>query len=224
MDLDQMKQKWAEQDRKLDETLRLNRQLLTALRLNSGRSRMQRVRAMAILHALAWLGCIVALGDFLYTHAGIAHLAIAAALTDLYAIGMFIAVITQLARIAGIDYQQPVSGIQKQLEAVRILRIRTTQWGVLAGIVIWTPALMVVAQAAAGLDVYRAFSPAWLAANVVFGLTLIPLSIWTARKFAGRIAGSMFLQRIANDLAGRSLTDAAAFLATIADLEKADSR
>lgn len=215
MNLDAMKAKWAEQD----QNIHLNRQLLISLYLQSGNCRVQRLRAFTALHALAWFGCIVALGDFIYEHLANPHFALAAAAVDLYAIVFLSALIRQLAIAGRIDYLQPVTAIQKQLERVRILRIRTTQWAVLAGVVLWAPAFIVVAKACLEVDIYTLFGPTWVAANLLFGLTLIPVTLWLSKKFAARLIGSSFMQQIMRDLAGHNLIAALDFLSTVARFE-----
>lgn len=128
IDLDQMKETWTEHDRKLEENIRLNRQLLRTIQLKEGRSRLQRLLGLTAVHALMWVGCKVALGNFIYEHIG-PRFALSAVSLDLYAIGFLIALIRQMIIVGGIDYGQPITAIQKQLETVRILRIRTTPMG-----------------------------------------------------------------------------------------------
>jgi hypothetical protein len=68
LDLDEMKKQWAEHDRKLDESIRLNRQLLSTTNLNGARSAMQRMAAFLGLEAAVQLAVVVALGSFIYEH------------------------------------------------------------------------------------------------------------------------------------------------------------
>ncbi|MGA8028644.1 MAG: hypothetical protein WB992_15985 [Bryobacteraceae bacterium] len=219
IDLDESKEKWAEHDRKLEENIRLNRKLLSAIYLKGARSRLQRVLAFTVLHSIMWLVGIGALGDFIYEHIATPRFALAAAALDLYAIGMLAGLIRQITMVHRIDYGQPIAGIQKQLESVRALRIRTTQWAVLAGTVAWTPFVIVALQAFFGLDAYRIPGTAWLAANLLFGLALIPLAIWISRKFGDRMDRSPFIQRLMKDISGSNLNSAANFLATLSEIE-----
>ena len=66
MDLDELKQKWAVHDRKLDALLRLNRRLLTASTMNRARSALQRLAISLALESAVWFALIVALGIFIY--------------------------------------------------------------------------------------------------------------------------------------------------------------
>ena len=132
LDLDEMKRTWAEQDRKLEESIRLNKQLLTAAHLNGARSALQRLTFFLSLGAVVWLAIVVALGNFIYEHVTMVRLALPAVALDLFAIGMLGARVAQIAGLRRIDYGKPIARIQRQLESLRVLRIRTVQWGLLA--------------------------------------------------------------------------------------------
>ena len=207
MDLDEMKARWAQHDRQLAESIRLNRQLLAAIQLEGGRSRVRRAARFTGFHAAAWAACIVALGGFLYAHLATPRFLVAAALLDVYSIGFLIALIRQVAISGRIDWGRPVAAVQKELGALRRVRVRTTQWAVLVGIVVWPAFAIVAAEALFGIDIYHAFGPWWLAANALFGLVLAAIGL----KFGGAW--------LVDDLAGRSLNEAATFLAHLADFE-----
>ena len=66
MDLDILKQKWLEQDRKLDLTIRLNRQLLIAAKLNRVRSPLRRFAFLIGLGAFTAFLAIAILGRFIH--------------------------------------------------------------------------------------------------------------------------------------------------------------
>lgn len=219
LDLDEMKQKWAEHDRKLDESIRLNRQLLSEKHLDGARSALQRLAALLALGAIVWFAIAVALGSFIYEHISTLRFALPAAALDLFAIGMFVATIRQIAAVQQIDYSRPIAAIQKQLETLRVLRIRITQGALLAGAVVWAPFVIVVSKAIFGANTYDA---AWLWANVLFGLSLIPLAIWLSKRFGDRVGQSPFIQRLMRDIAGRNLNAATDFLARLSQFELED--
>jgi hypothetical protein len=221
LDLDELKQRWAEHDRKLDQSIRLNRQLLSAANLNGARSAIERLTVLLGLGALVWLAIVVALGSFIYAHFETLRLALPAIASDLFAIGMLAATAPQIVAARQIDYGEPVAVIQREIEKLRVLRIRITQWGLLAGMVVWAPFTVVASKAFLGLDIY---SGAWLWANVIFGLLLIPLAFWLSRKFGDRMADSPFLQRLMKDIAGQNLNEATAFLTKLSEFENGNPR
>ncbi len=219
MDLDDLKQKWMQHDQKLDAILRLNRQLLTASNMNRARSASQRLAMAQALEAVIWFVIIVALGRFLYEHATLARFALPAACLDLYAIANLIAVIRQIAAALELDYAKPIATIQKQLESLRMLRIRYTQVALAAGILAWTPFVIVAMKGFFGLDAYRLLGAAWLSANLVFTVAVVALGIWLSRKYAEKMSRSPFMARLIKDLAGYNLNAAAGFMATLSEFE-----
>jgi len=215
LDLDEMRKQWAQHDRKLDESIHLSRQLLSA-NLNGARSALQCLAASLSLEAVVWFAIVIALGSFIYDHFGMVQFALPAAALDLYAIGMLAARIRQIVAAQQIDYGRPIAVIQKQLETLRVLRIRITQWGLLAGAVVWAPFVIVTAKAWFGIEVYN---PDWLWANLLFELSLIPLAVWLSKKFGDRASRSPFIERLMKDIAGHNLNAARAFLERLSEFE-----
>lgn len=217
LDLDEMKEKWAELDRKLDVNIRLNRQLLNATKLNQTRSSLKRVAVYLGVELAMWVVIIGALGNFIYDHISQPQFVVPAVALDVYSIGMVILLGRQIAAALQIDYGKPIATIQRQIEALRVLRIRNTQWAVLAGLVVWVAFMIVIFQVLFGVDIYE---PAWVWSNVAFGLALIPLSIWVSKKFGDRMDRSPIIQGIMGSLAGYNLNAAVGFLATVAEFER----
>jgi hypothetical protein len=219
MDLDELKQKWAEHDRKLDAILRLNRQLLTASNMSRAWSALQRLATLLAVEAVIWFAIVVALGQFIYAQADLARFSIPAAFVDAYAIANLIAVIRQIALALELDYGKPIATIQKQLESLRILRIRYIQLSLIAGMLAWTPAVIVVLRGFCGVDAYHVPGAAWLLANLLFTVAFDALAIGLSRKYSDRMSGSPLIQRLMKDLAGYNLNAAAGFLATLSEFE-----
>jgi hypothetical protein len=217
MDLDELKEKWTELDRKLDVNIRLNRQLLSATKLNQTRSSLKRLAVYMGLEAAAWFAIIVVLGNFIYEHISMAQFAVAGIALDVYSIVTLNFLIRQIALALRIDYGKPIATIQKQIEALRVLRIRTIQWGVLAGLVAWVPFMIVLFKGAFGVDIYEA---AWVWSNVAFGLALIPVAIWVSKKFGDRMDRSPIIQGLMKSLSGHNLNAAADFLMTLSKFEE----
>jgi len=218
MELDLLKDKWAELDRKLDVSLRLNRRLLMAVNRRRVRSPLRRFAFFLGLGALIWTIGGVILGRFIYDHWAEPRFALPAVLLDVWVITMVAASILQMAMALRIDYDQPITAIQKQVESLRVLRIRVTQWAVLTGLVVWwTPFVVVALKGISDIDAYRVLG-VYLMTNLVFGLAAIPLALWVARKFRDRM-GPGVMQRLINGLAGYNLNESARFLATLTEFE-----
>ncbi len=220
MDLQEMKDRWADYDRKLEASLRLNTRVLREINLGRVDSSLKRLSRLLVFELLADLAAVVILGMFIAGHAGEMRFLAPALVLGVCAVAFVMKSIRQLVALHGLDYSAPVVVIQKQLEALRIERIRATKWVLLLSPLLWTPLLIVALEGLFGVDAYLFLDGTWLATNLLFGLAFIPLMLWTARRFAGRWQGSPLVQRLMDDLAGRSLVEAAGFLGVLSRFEE----
>jgi hypothetical protein len=220
MELDALKEKWAEHDRKLDVIITLNRRLLMAANMNRIRSPLRRLAFFVGLGGLIALTGLVILGQFIYLHRAEPRFVLPAVVLHVWLIASLAASIRQITMALQIDYDKPIALIQKQLESLRVLRIRITQWALLTGQVVWwTPFLIVALKGLLGVDAYKVLGTGYLLANIALGLAIIPLAIWVSRKFGARMGRSPVMQRLMRELAGYNLNAATRFLATVAEFE-----
>jgi hypothetical protein len=219
IDLDAFQEKWAEQDRKLDASIRLNRRLLMAVNLNRLRSPMRRLAFFLGLESIIQVAVVVALGNFIYEHIATMRFALPAAALDVFAIAILSSMIRQIAGALQIDYDKPIAIIQKQLEDLRVLSIRCIQGIFLVATVAWTPLLIVTLKGFLGLDAYRLFGAPYLVANLLVGLAIIPVAVWLSKRFSSRMNRSPVMQRLMKDLAGYNLNVATDFLATLSEFQ-----
>jgi hypothetical protein len=220
IELDELQAKWEDQDRQLEKSMQLNRELSSAAKLKPAESALRRERMYACVEAAMWLVIIIALGRFIADHIRIPELAFSAVAADLMSIGMFIALVAQIVRGMHIDFSRPIATTQEEIEALRILRIRTTKWGVLCGTLLWIPWLAVVWQAFLGVDFYKTVETTWLIVNALFGVTLFSLTIWVSKKYGDRMDRSPFIRRLMRDLNGNNLTAAQGFLASLSEFSR----
>ena len=210
MELDELKEKWAEHDRKLDVSIRLNRQLLREMYTRRARFALWRLAAMLAVGSLFMLAVIVSLGRFIATNWTTPKFAIAGIMLDAAAIAVLAALIAQIVLALNINYNQPVAVIQKRLEMLRKLRIRYIQAIFLAVALAWAPIFIIVTKA------FR-FDTTWIVANVVIGFAILAIGYWLAWHFGPRTTlGRQFLR----DLAGYNLNAASRFLSTLEEFEQ----
>lgn len=217
MELDDLKTAWRELDQRLDDSHALNLRVLRELKLDKTRSALRRLAVLPLTDLLVdGIGALL-LGSFLAGNLYVAKYAIPALVLQAAALLLLAASIRQLLRIARIDWAAPVVQIQRDLLELKAERIRTTQATLLFAPLLWTPLAIVAAKGLAGFDLYL-LGPEVIAANLAFGLAVIPLVLWVARRFAGRLSPHL-LQRLADDVAGRSLATALGHLEEIARFE-----
>jgi len=220
MELDVLKEKWLEQDRKLDVSIRLNRELLVAAKMNRVRSPLRRFSFLMALGAFIGLIVLVIIGGFIHAHWAEPRFAVPAMVLHVWVIAALAASLGQMAMALRIDYGQPIAAIQKQLAQLRMLRVRVTQWALLTGQVIWwIPFLVVALKGLWNVDAYKVFGIAFLSINLAVGLVMIPLAIEGSRRFGARMGRSPAMQRLMRELAGYNLNAAVEHLATLSEFE-----
>jgi hypothetical protein len=220
MDLDDLKQRWEEADRKLDASLRLSTRLLRESALSRAARATSRLSWLMLPEILLNLGLIVWLGSFLADHFTQARFAVPALALDLGAIALLISQGHQWLALRAIDYGAPVVAIQKEIGRLRLQELRVLKWVMITAPLAWTPLLIVAMKGLLGLDAYALFSGAWLAANVAFGLAVLLLAVWISRRYADRMERSPRLQRLMRNLSGYNLNAAAGFLSSLTRFEE----
>jgi hypothetical protein len=220
MELDELKQKWAEHDRKLEVNIHLTRQLLSAKKMNRARSALQRVAVFLALESAVAFAVVIVLGSFIGDHIAMVRFAAPAAVLDLFEIATLIVLIQQIRLALCMDYSKPVAALQKQLESLRMLHIRHFQWTLLLAPLLWTPLLIVALEGFLRVDAYKTLGPAYLLASLLLGLAIIPLAIWLSKKFGDGMDRSPKIQWLMKELAGYNLNAASDFLATLSEFEE----
>ena len=213
MDIDTIKQTWTESDARLG-AKRFDAASLHAWHLRASGDALRRlVRELVIELTINVLG-VGLIGYFASQHAGELKFLLPAIVLDVYAVGLVIAGARQLADARAIRYDAPVVEIQRKLEVLHLRRVRSIIGTLLFAPLMWVPLLIVGARGFFGLDVYAAGIP-WLAANVAFGLAVIPLAGWVARRYGARLGASPWMRELADTIAGRTLAEAREALAVI---------
>ncbi len=215
MELEELKALWNQSNRKLEASTRLNRLLLSQWNLRKTGTSLKRLARGIASELIVNLAGIFLLGWFAAGHAGEPTFFIPATMLDIYAIALVIAGARQLFALRSLDYDEPVVAIQSRLQRLRLARIRATMWMLLFAPLMWVPLLIVASRWLFGIDLYAVASPAWLAANAIFGLAVIPLAIAIAKTYGSKLERATPMRLVADEIAGRSLAAALDDLAAI---------
>ncbi|MCH8127612.1 hypothetical protein IIC38_16890 [candidate division KSB1 bacterium] len=90
---------------------------------------------------------------------------------------------------------------------------------------LWIPVLIVGLKAIFNFDFYLHFDDKRIQAQIFLGLVFIAFGIWLSKKVADKNSASPFLNKLinniaVNDITGKNLSSAIAFLKDIEDFEK----
>jgi len=182
-ELEELKERWEKHNQQLERAVQLNLELLRTTKLKPVETQLRRAAVYAGVEAGMWIAIAAALGSFVVSYMDAAGLLWSGIAADVMCIGMAIALLRRIVMTFRIHYEEAVGRIQKQVEAVRILRIRTTQGGVLVGTLLSLPWTAVALQVAFGIDVYTEMNAGRLYANLLIGVALCPAVFWVSRKY-----------------------------------------
>jgi hypothetical protein len=220
MELDEIKELWAESSRKLEASMRLNTELLQRWNLRTVDTSLRRLARGIALELVVNLAAVVMLGAFAAANVSEPRFLFPAIALDVCAVALVIAGARQLAAIRMLDYDEPVVSIQKKIEALRILRIRTTFWTLAVAPLLWLPVAIVLLRGLFGVDLYAA-GAAWLLGNIGFGLAILALGAAIAKRHGPHLAEGTSIREAADIIAGRSLSEALNALDSIRRFEDA---
>ena len=221
MELDDMKQAWARMELRQEATDNLLRADLRERHVETSRRAMRWSLLWQGLEIAAWTAFVIWVATFWVAHRHTPHLLVMGLLLHVYGIAAIWSSATQLFLLTRIYlFDAPVLVQQRRLAQLRRFRFYST---LLLGLPWWCLWLLVPLVALvdfAGVDLY-AVSSGWIWSNMVVGLAGIGICLWLARRFAGRPIRSAFLQRMVDDMSGRSLLRASRQLDEIARFEVA---
>jgi hypothetical protein len=214
INLEQLRNEWADRSRRLDERLRLSERLLRDEWIERQRERVWKLGPFGTFSVTVWVATTVLLGHFLGTHASQPALFVSALVLNIWVIATGVAGVRQQQRLRSLNFGLPILELQAQVESLRMARVRSFNRAFLTGqIVWWIPFFVVIFAGAFGVNLYlspqfRAFA-AW---NIAGGIAFIPLAVWVSRRYGERISRSYFARHIADSIAGRDIAAAREYL------------
>jgi len=212
MDLDELKERWQEQDRKLDALLQWNAHSIRSAAAGRAEAAARWTGRGIVLELVLALVPIFWLGSFAGDHFRAPRFLVPAALLDVFLIATVVTLARQRAALSALDWSGPVVDIQKRLAALRLGRARLTLWTLALSPLLWPLLLIVAFKGFLGVDAWAAFGVPYIAANFLFGAAVLGAAVWVARRFAGALEGSGFGRGALAILGGRSLAASEAAL------------
>jgi hypothetical protein len=220
MEMDELRLAWQQVDRKLDQVIEWKRRLERTGSLHRVKTPLRQLAVSLVFEGILAICALILLGYFIAANFRDARFVLPAALLDAWNIACLAAVIRQLIGISQIDYEKPILDVQRQLERLRVSRLRILRWALITGQAVWwLPLLIVVLRGIFGVDVYQAFSPLYLYVNAAFSIVVLALSIWFSAKMSRQESGPRLLRALAGHIAGRHIDRALASLRSLSAFE-----
>ncbi len=220
MQLDDLKEAWRAHGAALERSLAINERLLREVFLRKiHRAFWPFVLGRALEIVLA-LGALFVVMSVLAAHAAEPRYLVAGGALAVFAAGIAAQSAHLLVSVLQLDYAGPVTAIQRGVERIRLVEYRATKWALLGGVVVWLPAALMLFEAVTGLSPLAHVDLAFLALNLLVGLTVLVLGQVLSRRYVERSDLGPWARRLVDALSGRSLRAVAARLAELSSFER----
>lgn len=225
MNLEEFKTTWQEYDQKLDKQIQFNMKFLHKINLDSTKSSLDIFVKTPMWGVIIGFCAQLFLGHYIYNNFHTLHLVLPAALLWLFALLQVIFSIYQMNVLLHIEYDSPITKIQKTLETLKVHRIRYLSLTRFAYALLWLPVLMVVCKAFFDIDIYINSNQLWLASTLGAGFAFTVFGVWLSLTVGKTDIHSPFLLHMINnidssDITGKGLYSAISFLHDIEEFEK----
>lgn len=224
MNLDDLSREWRERDHALEASLKLNRRLLRETWVAQQSAGIRDIGWDARFEIVTGIPCIVLLGLFNSRHLHDWWFLIPGVALQIWVTLALIFGIHERLALRAVDLAQPVTMLQREIEALKMRRMTKLKWAFLTGQVVWyVPFMLVLFKGLFGVNLYT-LSP-WLHdhifIHIAVGAALIPLGVLLLRRLDTRLSHKRWFQRFTDNLAGRDIMEAKAFLERLRGFEQA---
>ena len=210
MQLEELQRQWQRLDEKLEQTLKLDGELLRLAVTQPARRRINRLAIWPAVDIAFCLAVLLFAGSFLVNHWTTWSLVGPASIVMIAAIVLLSDSVRQLIRVFGIDWSGTVVDIQSSLSRLQMAKIWQFKWIILLSPLVGFCGLIVGLQWL--LDrlpephfILDKLNPWWVGGNYVFGLLFIFFGHAVIGFLAKRFRGRGWWQRALADISGSSM-------------------
>jgi hypothetical protein len=205
MELDELQQAWHRLEVRIEDQARSLRGFARRERLDGVRAGLRRMSIGPVIQFAVGVLIVLWAGGYWTGHLDRPELLLSGIAIHLYGLALAISAGLQLGRMHRIDYRAPLLSVQRELLALRRIRVRSERALLVAGFVVWLPMLMVVLDGV-GWNLWRTH-PGNVLANLGVAVALGLLVAWLTFRFRAGFE---------RDAAGRHLREAEAELEALA--------
>jgi hypothetical protein len=215
MEPDDLTAVWRRYDARLGELVWTNALILRRSSLAATRTTLGRLRVTLVYEVVVSAIAVLWLGAFVADHFHEAPVFAATAVLDVYAIAILAGTIAQLATLGQVDFDQPVVAIARVVDRLTLFRARQSMGTLVLAPLMWAPLAIVATRGLLGIDAVAAFGVPWIVVNVAFGVAVLALGLWLARRYGTGANAAPWFRRFSESLSGNAVRSAAAELRTL---------
>lgn len=211
-ELDELKAAWAGHSAALQRSLVIDERLLQDLFVRKARAAMLPHIAWRVIELICGVAFVLATAPVVFAHAADLRYLVLGGTTVALAVAMTAWTAMLVVRGARLDADAPVANLQQEILRLQSAEYRVFTWALLGGVAAWLPALLLVLEAATGVEAIARVDGPWLVANWALGLVALGLGRVWSRRYVERADRSPWAGRLIESLSGRGLQRAGARL------------
>jgi hypothetical protein len=220
MQLDDLKGAWAAHGALLERSLAIDERLLRELLLRKVRFALAPYVLWRALEVALGIAVTLAIAPVLAAHITEPRYVVVAGALAVFAIGITALGAYLLVNCLQLDYDGPVTAIQRDVERIKLVEYRSFKWALLGGVLLWLPALLVPFEALTGVAALARVQLPYLVANLLVGLVVLAIGQALSRKHVERSDLQPWARRLLEAVSGRALRSAAGHLAELSRFER----
>lgn len=220
MELEDIKRVWQEMELRQNGMAALWFAEYRERRIDKTRSTLRWSIAAKVGELAIWIIFTAWIASFWIVHRDVTRWLVIGLLLHVYGIAGIWASATQLLLLSRIYlFDAPVLTLQRRLAQLRRFRVWSTLALGLPWWCLWLLVSLVGMYWWTGVDAFVT-GTSWIRATLAVGLAGMAVSVWLARRWAGRAIRSPFVQRIVDDMSGCNLARAARQLDELARFDR----
>ncbi len=220
MQLDDLKEAWAAHGALLERSLAIDERLLREVLLRKVRFALAPYVLWRALEVALGIAVTLAVVPVLAAHITEPRYVVVAGALAVFTVGITAMCACLLVICLQLDYDGPVTTIQRDVERIKLVEYRAFKWALLGGVALWLPALLVPFEALTGVDALARVQLPYLVGNLLVGLVVLVLGQALSRKYVERSDSELRTRRWVDALSGRGLRRAAGHLAELSKFER----
>jgi cellulose synthase/poly-beta-1,6-N-acetylglucosamine synthase-like glycosyltransferase len=223
MELEQLKNLWVQQDKKLEKSLQLNMQLLREMNFDKAGKKLRTLIWLKAAEMSILLFMMICLLSFTIRHIAEPGFSISSFIIFAFITSGFISDIRQMGLIVEIraGYTEPIGHLQKKVERLKLLIVNYVKMSFLS--IPFFPLLMIVsAKIFFNVDFLAPQFRAYLIANIVVGALLLPVFLWLFRLLSKPNISNTWVKNFLSGSGWNQASLAQQFLTKIEEFERGE--
>lgn len=187
MELQELKNIWAEYDRKLDRNLYLNMQLLRQLNFDKVKNKLGRLLFYKTIEMVVFASGLFYLGGFAVDNWASPALSISAIITGILLVACLVYNIKQLVAIMQLrmGYDNAIAPIQKKIEQLKLTIVTYVKLTLLL-FPLYPALLLLAGKIIFNIDFLEVKRRTYFMTNATFGVLLLILAVWFLRQLSSK--------------------------------------